>query len=290
MSDIKTFGVIGGDKRNILLSDILKKDGHYVKIFGFDNISHIYTNNTYDYFINKISKIKYVILPIVPTKDYKTIFMPFSSMNVGLDNKLIDLLKNKIVFCGKKELLYKSNKKFESLTIKDYSSSEDFMILNALPTAEAAISIALQEHEKILFGSNCLITGFGRIGKILSKLLKAFGSNVEVSARKNSDISWIEVLGYTPINNKNLKDISKYDLIFNTVPNMILNKHLLSKCKKDVIIIDLASKPGGTDFEFAEKNNIKVIHALGLPGKCTPYSAANIIKKSIYKIIKEENL
>lgn len=291
MNNIKKFGIIGGDKRNLFLSKMLKEDGHSVKICGFENLD-LYPdlNKTYDNLKNIMFNTQYIILPIVPTSDYKTICSPFSSSSILIDDNLINLLKNKIIFCGKKEVLYKTNSNFKNLIIKDYSLREDFMIFNALPTAEGAIFIALQEYDKILSGSNCLVSGFGRIGKVLARLLKAFGCNVSVSARKSSDLSWIETLGYTPIHTNDLNNISEYNLIFNTVPHMIFNKSLLSTCKKEAIIIDLASNPGGTDFEYANQNKIKVIHALGLPGKNTPYTAAKIIKKSIYKIIEEENL
>ena len=291
MYNTKKFGIIGGDERNLFLSNILKEDKHDVKICGFENLN-LYPglNKICDNLKNIISNMKYIILPIVPTADKKTIFAPFSSSTIMINDKLVDLLKDKIIFCGKKNMLYKANNNFKNLTVKDFSAREEFMIFNALPTSESAISIALKEYNKILFGSNCLIAGFGRIGKLLAKLLKAFECRVEISARKNTDLSWIETLGYTPIHADNLNNISKYDLIFNTVPYMVFDKYLLSTCKKETIIIDLASSPGGTDFEYAKENKIKAIHALGLPGKNTPYTAAKIIKKSIYKIIEEENL
>ena len=291
MNNMKNFGIIGGDKRNLFLSKMLIEDGYSVKICGFENLdSYSDLNKIYDSLKNIMSDAEYIIFPVVPTSDYKTISAPFSSSSILIDDKLVNLLKNKIIFCGKKEVLYKSNNNFKNLKIKDYSSREDFMIFNSRPTAEGAIYIALKEYNKILFGSNCLVSGFGRIGKVLARLLNAFGCNVSVSARKSSDLSWIETLGYTPIHTNNLDNIEKYDLIFNTVPYIIFDKTLLSTCKKETIIIDLASKPGGTDFEYASMNKIKTIHALGLPGKNTPYTAAKIIKKSIYKIIEEENL
>lgn len=291
MNNTKNFGIVGGDKRNLFLSKILKEDDHIVKICGFENLDLCPDlNKIYDNLRNIMSNMKYIILPIVPSTDHKTIYAPFSSSTITIDDTLINLLENKIIFCGKKEALYGANNNFKNLTIRDYSSREEFMIFNALPTAEGAISIALKEYDKILSGSNCLITGFGRIGKVLAKLLKAFECHVEISARKNIDLSWIETLGYTPIHADNLNSISKYDLIFNTVPYMVFDKYLLSTCKKETIIIDLASSPGGTDFEYAKENKIKALHTLGLPGKNTPYTAAKIIKKSIYKIIEEENL
>jgi len=59
---------------------------------------------------------------------------------------------------------------------------------------------------------------------------------------------------------------------------------------KKTYIIDLASTPGGVDFEAAKKMKLKVHQALGLPGKIFPENAGEIVKKIIYEIIKEKKL
>ncbi len=81
-----------------------------------------------------------------------------------------------------------------------------------------------------------------------------------------------------------------YDLIFNTVPHIIFDPKMLLRCVKNTVIIDLASEPGGVDFKFAEKIGITAIQALALPGKFFSKTAGEIIKNTIYAIIKEENL
>ena len=60
---------------------------------------------------------------------------------------------------------------------------------------------------------------------------------------------------------------------------------MIKEKNKDVIIIELASNPGGVDFEKANELDLNVIKALGLPGKVAPYTAAKYIKKVIKKII-----
>jgi len=80
------------------------------------------------------------------------------------------------------------------------------------------------------------------------------------------------------------------DIVFNTVPAMVLDRDLLFKLNKEALIIDLASKPGGVDFLAAEELGIKTIHALGLPGKTAPVSAARIIKDTIYNILEERGI
>jgi len=80
------------------------------------------------------------------------------------------------------------------------------------------------------------------------------------------------------------------DIIFNTIPSLVIDEDLLRFIKKDAIIIDLASKPGGVDFDKAEEFGIKTIWALSLPGKVAPISSAEYIKKTLFSILEEEGV
>ena len=107
-----------------------------------------------------------------------------------------------------------------------------------------------------------------------------------MEARKYADLAMIEGHGYEPLPLDNLKEhIHEFDIIFNTIPSLILDDEILTKVKKDALIIDLASKPGGIDFEYANKNGYNVIHALGLPGKVAPVTSAKYIKEIIDNLI-----
>lgn len=161
-------------------------------------------------------------------------------------------------------------------------------IPNAVPTAEGAIEIAIAETPFTIHGSKSLVLGYGKIGKILSKDLYALGAQTYVEARKYADLAMIEGHGYEPLPLDNLKDhIHEFDIIFNTIPSLILDDEILAKVKKDALIIDLASKPGGIDFDAAKAYGLKVIWALSLPGKIAPVSSGAIIKDTIMNIIKE---
>lgn len=161
-------------------------------------------------------------------------------------------------------------------------------IPNAVPTAEGAIEIAIAETPFTIHGSKSLVLGYGKIGKILSKDLYGLGAQTYVEARKYADLAMIEGHGYEPLPLDNLKDhIHEFDIIFNTIPSLILDDEILAKVKKDALIIDLASKPGGIDFDAAKSYGLKVIWALSLPGKIAPVSSGAIIKDTIMNIIKE---
>jgi len=119
-------------------------------------------------------------------------------------------------------------------------------------------------------------------------MLKGIGANVYVEARKVADIAWIKAYGYTAINLTELEShLNKFDIIFNTIPTLILDNNRLELVKKDCVIIDLASAPGGVEREKAKEKNIKLIWALALPGKISPHTSAEFIKETLYNIFNE---
>ncbi len=282
----KNFGIIGGDMRQFYLAKSLVADGNNVLLCEFEKLDfedEIIKNSSIE---TVIESSEYVIFPIPITRDGKSINAPFSYKKIDLDEKLYNLLKNKKVFGGIISLIKKEVKNL-AIYIKDYYR-EDFMILNAIPTAEGAVKVAFDECKKTINKSKCLVTGYGRVGKILAELLKNMGAEVTVSARKSEDRAWIDASGYKFININN--DPLNFDIIFNTVPAQIFNYDMLMRCQKETVIIDLASEPGGVDKESAKKLGIKSVQALGLPGKFFPETAGEIIKTTIYKIIEEESL
>ena len=101
-------------------------------------------------------------------------------------------------------------------------------------------------------------------------------------------MAWVKAYGYKPIHLNNLEDnLNKFDIIFNTIPVVILDEKKLNMINKNCLIIDLASSPGGVDKEIAEKKGIKTIWALSLPGKTAPITSAEYIKDSVYNVLNE---
>jgi dipicolinate synthase subunit A len=75
------------------------------------------------------------------------------------------------------------------------------------------------------------------------------------------------------------------DIIINTVPSKILDKNLLAIVRQDALLIDLASIPGGVDFEYAKERGLKIIHELGIPGKTAYKTAAVYMYDCIMKLL-----
>lgn len=280
--------IIGGDQRIVQLAEMMSQEGFNVFTYGLERNNKINKNEK----IRKCESLKElissadIIVSSIPfTKDGININMPFSDTKVEI-KELGKYLKNKTLIAGRiDKSLYEE---IPESKVIDLLEREDLTALNAIASAEGTIQVAMEETEKTLHGSNILIIGFGRITKVLFNMLKGFGANIYCETTKKENVSWIKAYGYTPIILEDLEqNLGKFDLIINTAPHIILDDARLSFLKKDCVIVDVASDPGGVDREAAKKRNIKLIWALALPGKVAPITSAEYIKETLYNIFKE---
>lgn len=279
----KSIAVLGGDKRQLFCCSTFAKEGFKVYLAGFDK-TESYGDLVITDIDTALSNGAVVVLPVTGIRG-NNISTYFSDTELKIGEREINLLKDKIVFCGKADTIKSLCK---DISVYDYLACEQFAVANALPTAEGAIQVAMEKYEGLISGSNSLVIGYGRIGKILSKLLRALNSNVTVSARKKEHFEYIISDGNKPINTKDIKTLNNYDLVFNTVPKLVIDEKVLKNTDTNPLIIDLASNPGGVDFDSAKRLKINAVHALSLPGKCSPKSAGEITARTILNILKEE--
>ena len=281
------FLIVGGDSRQILCARALEKRGYEVTVYGF---SCDYTRelNVSENLTEDIIHNDFILLPLPLTCDNININTPLSDKPIKISDITNYINNNHLVFGGMiPQEFFNFPKNIESKKIYDYAKSEEFLIKNAKITAEGAFDIIFSETSFSVYGSEILILGYGRIGKILAPLAKSLGSNVSVAARKSEDLAWISVNGFNPVKYTDLRsDIEKYNIIVNTVPSRIFGSDLIYSLSKDCLILDLASKPGGIDIETAKKANIKAVWALSIPGKTAPLTSGKIICDTILNIIE----
>lgn len=292
-------GILGGDLRQVALATHFSLDGVECAVWGIENLKldSLQGNivRTLDW-KSSISGTKAVILPLPITTDGIRLNCTKSIYNTALYipriSEILEIAdKDTLIFGGKIPATYLRLAAERKLKIIDYYESEEFQIKNAVPTAEGAISIAIQEMNITLCGCNVGIFGYGRIGRTLALRLISLGCKVTCIARSKKDIAWAECDGCTTIKLSNYKESStKFDVIFNTVPHIIFDHDTLSRLPNNQLLIDLASLNGGVDTESAEKLGIKVIKALSLPGKFSPITAGKIIYDSIKETLEEEEI
>ncbi len=283
---IKKVSIIGGDLRLVKLSEMLINEGAEVFTYGLENADDVETKKCKS--LKEAVELSDIIIgPIPLTSNGDTINSPFSKEKINVKS-FIEILKNKTLIAGSIKPEVYNLAEENNVQIIDILKREELSVLNAVSTAEGAIKIAIEETPKNLHGSNILVLGFGRIGKILSHMLSGLGAKIACEARKNSDLAWIKAYGYEPIPLTELNEnLGRFDIIINTIPYMLLDRDALEKVKKDVLVIDLASNPGGVDKVAIKEKQIKFVWALSLPGKISPVTSAEFIKETLYNVIKE---
>lgn len=281
---------IGGDKRQIRVINNMAKFCPHIKIYGFDKAEEELSENVTlcDSLREAIENAEAVILPLPYTKGREMINAPFSAEEIHTGDVLRNMNEGQLLLLGKADEGINAIASLCKIKSIDYLEREELAILNAIPTAEGAIEIAMRETPYALSLSQCLILGNGKIGKVLSKMLSGLGAKVTVCVRKYKDKAYCKSMGIDSIFFSELGDrIGEYDVIFNTAPALVIGYRMLQKIRKESLIIDLASKPGGVDFETAEQMGKKVIWALSLPGEVAPETAGDFISETLINIMEE---
>lgn len=284
----KSITVVGGDLRIVKLIEMLDSDGYKVYTYGLESSEEILNLERVEMcptLEEAVAASKVVIGPIPLSSDRKRLSTPFGRNNVELTD-FVSALKGKYLIAG--NIGIKDELEANEIQFTDLLKREEFSVLNTIATAEGTIQIAMEETQRTVHGSNVLVMGFGRIGKVLAKMLDGIGAKVYCEARKDEDISWIKAYGYNPVHLNDLNEnLNKFDIIINTIPFQILDSQRLDLVRKETIIVDLASNPGGVDRRAAREKGLKVIWALSLPAKVAPLTSAEFIKETLYHVLEE---
>ncbi len=284
------FAVIGGDNRQLFLADLLSRQNTRVCYYGLTPcaLSSKYIPCFINGTITACSSLKEALTNsqniIGPTPLCKDTTHVSSSSTIGIE------LKDFISYCSKDQKIYagaiptnvQNRVKDLGLTFIDIMKWEHVSLKNSVATAEGAICEAIKNSVINIQGSKILILGFGRCGQILAKKLAALDAEVSISVRRPEVLSLASAYGYDGFLIDQLQThIGSYDFIFNTIPCMVLPKDILKYVSEDVVIIDIATYPGGVDFNYTCDHCINAGLYLGLPGRMSPKSSAKIQLEAI---------
>ena len=206
-----------------------------------------------------------------------------SASDLTIDCFLASSFRDQTLFAGMISPKIKEHCCQNHIRYYDFMEDDSIAIANGIATAEGAIMEAIERSSGNLHGSKCLVLGFGRCAKTLAMKLKGLDAKVTVSARNQTDLALANALGFHPMPLIKLKEtIGSYDYIFNSIPALVLNSFLLSKVSKETVIIDIASSPGGLDYQKARELGLNANLCLGIPGKVSPKASAQILADMVF--------
>ncbi len=280
------FYIAGGDLRSVWLAKELSKTEHTVLTLALEE-----SNLPEEMKIGDLSMLKnadVLVLPLPCCDSEGNLKTVFSNRKLPLAKLVEHMEKGSVLMGGLLPQSLLDLAKEKGIETFDYYRREEFAVRNAALTAEAAAALTMEMLSESLSAVPVLVLGYGRIGRLLSAILKALDAKVTVAARRYSDLAWIRSEGMQPLEFRLVDEkIQNFKVFFNTVPAPVLTKEKLEHMNKDSLIIDLASEPCGTDFAAAKELGITAIKALGLPGKFAPKTAGEIVKETVLNILEE---
>lgn len=291
------YGILGGDARNRYVLDILKKENE-ILVYKDEGVLESENVKVIDN-LEKFACNSDVIITSIPfSRDGENIYAPFVLDEIKI-KELAEYAHDKIIIGGSIKKEAKEELKKNKNLVVDLMEFEEYEILNAIATSEGLIKDMIEKSNFNLNGSNTLILGYGKCGKQIVNDLKALNVNVCVCVRKLLDKTILETknirsIDYGYLNSKKTEEketnefFKNIDFVINTVPSIVLNSNNLNKFKKDVLIFDIASMPGGIDLKVLEELNMNRYHLLGIPGKIAPFASAKIIVCLIKEILRKE--
>jgi dipicolinate synthase subunit A len=285
------FAVIGGDMRQAKLAELLFGDGHETRVFALEKIRLPDGVRQEPTAKRAAEGADCVVLPLPLQSREGLLSAPLSGGLHTVREILSALSPAQLILTGRADDASRELLSSMGLGFSDYFEREELAVSNAAAAAEGAIGLIMQETPVTIWRSRILVVGFGRIGKLLCHRLRGLGADVTASARTQADLAWIRAFGYEALNTGELDGkLGKFDAVVSTVPARVLNEARLREVGQECLCLDLASKPGGLDFTAASKLGVRALWALSLPGEVAPTTSGEIIRDTVYNILREKGM
>lgn len=233
-----------------------------------------------------------LVLPLPASPDSKHVYAPFCEDTLQKPPQISEVLdaapQGVLVAGGRLSRGVRELLTARDISYFDYFEDERLQQENATPTAEGAVEILMREVPRTVNGLSVGITGFGRVGQALARLLIAMGAKVTVAVRRREVVPQAKAMGCEVLlieGPLSLVSFCACDAVFNTVPQQIFTKEVLQALPEALLLVDLASTPGGFESAALAALGRRVIFALSLPGKYAPLTAGEIIADTILKKI-----
>lgn len=282
--------VLGGDARERLLIEALADCGAKVIVAGYRRPFEHPTITRAAAVLDAVRGADAVVAPMSHTDDEGTIrAVPDPSVTLRLDEAAFRAMtQGTPLFIGMAKPVIASLAQKYGIRLIQMAEEDEIAVLNSIPTGEGAIQRAMELLPITIHSSRALVVGFGRCGITLARMLHGLGAHTTVAARNPVQLARAEEMGLRTADLGELERlVPDQDVVFTTVPTLVLTRSVLERMRQECLVIDIASAPGGTDFEAAKELGIKALLELGLPGKVAPRTAGRILARVVPRLIAQ---
>jgi dipicolinate synthase subunit A len=287
----KHVAFLGGDARQLEVIKSCIELNATVSLIGFDNLQKPFSEANHRELTHELLEtVDILVLPIVGTDEHGQVDSVFTSKKLVLTEEHIQSLhRNAIIYAGMAKPYLQNLCATHGIRLIELLNRDDVAIYNSIPTVEGALMMAIQNTDFTIHGSKSMVLGLGRVGLTLARSLSALGAKTRVGVRRSEHVARATEMGLQPFYLYDLaRQVHDVDLLFNTIPSLVVTAQVIARMPHHAVIIDLASKPGGVDFGYADKRGIKAMLAPSLPGIVAPKTAGRILARTMTRLMMED--
>ncbi len=280
------YAVIGGDRRQTYLTEMFARESGRVCYFALCEKPK--EGDLADSLLRLCGAAPCVVGPVPFSKNGDILNQSADAQALPIDQILSHMNAGQtfVAGCIPEDFRLKAVQK--GVRVFDLMKDPQLSVFNTLATAEGAICEAIKRSPFNLRHSFCAVLGYGKCGNTITSYLKGMHCHVYAAANPLGECAQAALVADEAGSLEEFASLAgKFDYVFNTIPAPVMGREILEKIKPSAVIVDIASAPGGVDYEAAEKLGLCAVLCPGLPGKYAPASSAEAMKKVIERFLKE---
>lgn len=261
--------IIGGDLRSLMLARIASGARNTVYSIGLPEVPGVESLTS-----APPEAADVIVLPMPVAEQDGMIPAPLVNGSLPVE-QAADLLRGR-VWGGTAGPALTSILARGGVQLTNPNDLELYAVPNAALSAEGAVVSALSRYPGSAYGARVLIVGYGRIARVLARLIHSWGADAMVCARDPVQRAWAQADGHQAADISALAEMAAAcDILFQTAPAMLVNKDVISGMNPGTFISDLTR--GGVDIEAAEARGLAAWRDSGIPGRYAPEASARLL-------------
>jgi dipicolinate synthase subunit A len=260
-----TLAIVGGDEREQEIARLAVGTGASVRGYGFpwpdEGLAGVEAAASAE---EAMRGVRYALLPI--PRGGGTLYAPHAPQPIPVAPALFEpLAEDAHVFCGSVTPELAAASDGLPLTMHAYDADRELMALRSAAVVEGVLRTAIEHTDVTIHEADVAVVGFGTIGSLLARRLRALGARVHVVARNPIQRAAARADGAAAVEPDAFPELApRLSMVFSTVPARVVDAAVLERLPRGSLVLDIVPPPERSDLELAERLGHRAIWARGL--------------------------
>jgi dipicolinate synthase subunit A len=280
--------VVAGDERDPEIARLAAEAGAVVSAYGIpwpeNGVPGV---NLADSPRAAVEGANYIFLPI-PLGVGSRLYAADTSRAIIADQAFFSAAApDAYAFCGRATREVRSAATAAGVRVHEYDPDRELMLLRGPAIVEGALQQAIEATDVTINDAEVVVVGFGNIGQLLARTLRALGARVHVAARNPIQRAAAYADGLLPLTLEELPGVApSLDMVFSTVPAQVVDRAVLERLPTGALVLDIAPPPDHADLGAAAELGHRAVWARGL-GKRAPITVGRSQWMGLRRFITE---